>query len=85
MGMRLTIAVPGPPASQARAGAESTSPSTPPAADATHGHTPQPAATVDPSFQAFDPALPPLGPDRVHQVTLRAQEVELDVAPGMQA
>ena len=83
MGMRLAVAVTGAPAAQPAYGADGTGQSTPPAAGATHGHTPQAAATVDPSFQAFDPALPPLGPEKVHDVTLHVQEVDLEVAPGI--
>lgn len=83
MGMRLAVAVTGAPAAQPAYGTDGTGQSTPPAAGATHGHTPQAAATVDPSFQAFDPALPPLGPEKVHDVTLRVQEVDLEVAPGI--
>ncbi len=38
---------------------------------------------ADPSFQAVDAVLPPLSADREHHVTLRVQELELQVAPGV--
>ncbi len=83
MGMRLTVAVTGAPASSPASAPDGTSQSAPPAASHTHGQAPQAAATVDPSFQAYDPVLPPLGPDPVHRVTLHVQEVDLEVAPGI--
>ncbi|GAA1150889.1 multicopper oxidase domain-containing protein [Ornithinicoccus hortensis] len=45
-----------------------------------YGIVPDPDATV---ASAVDPVLPPLGEERVHRLTLTAQEVELEVAPGV--
>lgn len=36
-----------------------------------------------PDWKPVDARLAPLGPERVHEVTLRAQEVDLEVAPGV--
>ncbi|MFZ1410632.1 MAG: multicopper oxidase domain-containing protein, partial [Micropruina sp.] len=33
--------------------------------------------------RSVDPVLPPLGPERVHRVTFRVQELALEVAPGL--
>jgi nitrite reductase (NO-forming) len=53
------------------------------AAGSSDADAPRAAATVDPSFQAVDPALAPLGTQTVHQVTMRVQDVDLEVAPGV--
>ncbi len=37
----------------------------------------------DSGFRAVDAVLPPIGPGRVHAVTLTVKEVELQVAPGV--
>ncbi len=76
MGMTLTILA---------VGADS-------AAHATHSGDaastdPLPRPTADPTvpdgFTALDAALPPLAPGTTHETTLTAQEVELEVAPGV--
>jgi nitrite reductase (NO-forming) len=41
------------------------------------------SGTFDPAFRAVPAALPPLTAERTHHVTLRVQEVELEVAPGV--
>lgn len=43
----------------------------------------QAEATVGAGFRAVDPALPALSASTVHAITLTAQEVELEVAPGI--
>jgi nitrite reductase (NO-forming) len=54
-------------------------------ADATAG----PDATIDPmaeppaGFTARDATLPPASPERIHRITLRIEEIEREVAPGV--
>ncbi|QIM21796.1 multicopper oxidase domain-containing protein [Phycicoccus sp. HDW14] len=53
------------------------------------GSPPSAASPVDLSrpfgsgFRAVDATLPPLTPERVHHVTLRVEEVDVEVAPGV--
>ncbi|WP_068261457.1 multicopper oxidase domain-containing protein [Janibacter limosus] len=43
----------------------------------------QPGATWPEGFTADDASLPPLSDKRTHRVTLRVQEIEVEVAPGV--
>ncbi len=87
MGMTFQVTVPGQVASAAPAPGGAPEPTGPqhagPSAGATHHTTTSPEATL---FGGIDPVLPPLAagaPGAVHRVTLRAQELELEVAPGV--
>ncbi len=49
-----------------------------------NGHHPgHPSGEAPPLAGVLDPVLPPLGPQRVHRVTLTARELPLEVAPGV--
>lgn len=56
------------------------------ATDGTGGLPESATPLLDPDARVqdvVDPVLPPLGEDRVHRLTLTAQELELEVAPGV--
>ena len=60
-----------------------------PAGDSTHEHGDTSSPTLDlmadpgADFEPYDATLPPLGDGRVHRLTLRVEEQEVEVAPGV--
>ncbi|WP_308279843.1 multicopper oxidase domain-containing protein [Phycicoccus mangrovi] len=74
MGMVLHVRVAGAPPSRADVPAVASSPGSMPV---------DLSRDVDPAFRAVDATIPPLGPSRVHRVTLHVRESVLDVAPGV--
>lgn len=89
MGMVLRIDVTGPRAPSAGAAAsgdhgaytDDTAPST--STTATTGAPVDLHGTFGAGFRSVDAALPILGDERVHRVTLRVEEITLEVAPGV--
>ncbi|GAA5030057.1 multicopper oxidase domain-containing protein [Terrabacter aeriphilus] len=85
MGMVLHLVVSGAPPQHPTGAPPSDSTSGSTATGPGHA-TSTPALRLDGAFaagfQAVDATLPPLTPERVHRVTLRVEEVQLEVAPG---
>ena len=89
MGMTLTIDVTGAPQDTGLRGSSVAPQATSGHDAASHddGHDApfalNPGATWPEGFEADDASLPPLPDERTHRVTLRVQEVEVEVAPGV--
>ncbi|KRE39281.1 hypothetical protein ASG73_02800 [Janibacter sp. Soil728] len=82
MGMTFDIVVTGAPAAAPAHGPEHA----PTQGHDTAGAPPfalQRGATWPEDFEADNAALPPLSDERTHRVTLRVQEIEVEVAPGV--
>jgi nitrite reductase (NO-forming) len=79
-GMTLTITTTSPPSTTASADPIASMPGT--AAATTPGRV-DAMADPGPGFTARDAALSPAPPERTHRITLHAQEVRQDVAPGV--
>jgi nitrite reductase (NO-forming) len=89
MGMRFAVDVTGDEAEGSAGDASGISgAATEPAGHEDHGHDAS-GAPLDspgdpaPGFTAYDAVLPPLAPGRVHRLTFRVTEQQVEVAPGV--
>jgi nitrite reductase (NO-forming) len=95
LGMVMRITVTGMPSATTAGPDSPTSPAMPGMSGMQHQNMTSPAApgaatpsldfaaTPPPGFRAHDATLPPIGPGRVHHVTLTVRAVDVPVAPGV--